>query len=225
MSFLFAKLLLQHFIVHGPSMEPNFYHKQLVVIINKIIYLNPDKKAKMFLISFLKSSFYRLTGISTKPHRGDAIIFKIQSDSLQIRNESQKELKSIGKKAVIKKRMLQTQLLKRNRTKKENCLSEFDIYIKRIIGLPEEKVEIFNGTVYINNKPLKENYIIRKLDDYCAQITVPKGAFFVMGDNRIASSDSRNFGFINFENVIGKAVFNYWPFDNEWGLVQKVKYN
>lgn len=96
-------------------------------------------------------------------------------------------------------------------------------YIKRVIGLPGDKVEVRDGTVYVNDKALKEDYIKEKPYNAYGPVTVPSNALFVMGDNRNASRDSRIFGFLPFDKIVGKAMFVYWPFGNQWGIVPEVK--
>ena len=110
-------------------------------------------------------------------------------------------------------------------------INEEDDYIKRIIGLPGEKVSIIDGKVYINGNLLTEDYLSPSL--YTAgglflpnnkEVVVPENHFFVMGDNRPYSSDSRSWGFVPRENIIGKAWFIYWP-PQKAGIVPKVNYN
>jgi len=98
-------------------------------------------------------------------------------------------------------------------------------YIKRLIGLPGDKVEVRDGIVYINDNPLKENYIKEKPFSNYGPVTIPANALFVMGDNRNASRDGRVFGFLPFDKVIGKAMFIYWPFGGQWGIVPPVEYS
>jgi signal peptidase I len=88
-------------------------------------------------------------------------------------------------------------------------------YIKRVIGLPGDRVRIDHGTVYVNGKPLKEDYVEEMYRDRTsmAGITVPPNQYFVLGDHRSSSSDSRSWGFVPRENIYGKAVFAYWPLD------------
>lgn len=87
----------------------------------------------------------------------------------------------------------------------------YEDYIKRIIGLPGDTVRIANGTVYINDVPLIEPYIVAP-PDYSNEWTVPEGQLFVLGDNRNNSADSHAWGFLPEENVLGKALVVYWPF-------------
>lgn len=99
-------------------------------------------------------------------------------------------------------------------------------YIKRVVGLPGEKLEIKqaqNGAyrVYINDKPLNEEYIMSeydynkcKNDMYCGPLIIPENNYFMMGDNRGNSMDSRYWGTLPAERFIGKAVFIFWPLNH-----------
>lgn len=101
-------------------------------------------------------------------------------------------------------------------------------YIKRVIAVAGETVTFENGFVYIDGEKLDEPYInggITECDgryEYC-DVTVPKGKIFVLGDNRQNSSDSRVFGPVNINSIIGKAWVTYWPFD-DIGLVPHYDY-
>jgi signal peptidase I len=93
-------------------------------------------------------------------------------------------------------------------------------YIKRIIGLPGDTVEIRDEGVYINGERLNEPYLDGNptrcrtgVTQYCGPLTVPDGELFVLGDNRNNSEDSRYFGTVPEGNVIGKAWITYWPSD------------
>jgi signal peptidase I len=94
-------------------------------------------------------------------------------------------------------------------------------YIKRIIGLPGDVIEVMNGTVYINGQPLDESYLDVKVN-YTGKWEVPQGHLFVLGDNRNNSSDSHDWGTVPMNYVVGKAVMVYWP-PPEWGLIDHVK--
>ena len=87
-----------------------------------------------------------------------------------------------------------------------------DPLIKRVIGLPGDRVEARGGIVYVNGEPLQEPYIMEKPKvDFEPPVLVPPGNLFMMGDNRNNSYDSRYWGYENFNGVIGKADLIYWP--------------
>lgn len=90
-------------------------------------------------------------------------------------------------------------------------------YIKRIIGLPGETVEITSGHVYVNGQQLIEPYIAADARNE-GEWAVPAGHIFVLGDNRNNSQDSRSFGYVTMENVIGRALFIYWP-PPDWSII------
>lgn len=104
-----------------------------------------------------------------------------------------------------------------------------DDFVKRIIGLPGDKVEYKNDVLYINNKAVKEPYLekykmglngenltgdftLKGISNGMSEV-VPKDHIFVLGDNRKDSYDSRYFGFVPIENVVGKVNLRYWPID------------
>jgi signal peptidase I len=91
-------------------------------------------------------------------------------------------------------------------------------YIKRVIGVPGDRVRVDQGQVYVNDKRLAENYVPPENRDESTwndgrDVTVPPGRYFVLGDHRNQSSDSRMWGWVPRENIYGKAVFVYWPLD------------
>jgi signal peptidase I len=90
-------------------------------------------------------------------------------------------------------------------------------YIKRIIGLPGERIHVEDGNVYVDDILLSEPYLM-VTPQYEGEWIVPENALFVLGDNRNNSSDSHNWGMVPMENVIGEALLIYWPPAN-WGLV------
>jgi signal peptidase I len=82
--------------------------------------------------------------------------------------------------------------------------------IKRVIGLPNEVVTIAWGRVYINGKPLTEPYLYQATDGYWHGI-IPGDSVFVMGDNRFASDDSRDFGPVPLDSLEGEVMLRYYP--------------
>lgn len=91
-------------------------------------------------------------------------------------------------------------------------------FVKRIIGLPGDTVELKDGEVYINNQ-LWPNTFGAALDHaFTPPVQVPAETLFVLGDNRADSSDSRAWGILKMENVVGKAWLSYWP-PQRWGLI------
>lgn len=96
-------------------------------------------------------------------------------------------------------------------------------FIKRVVGLPGDKIVIKKDNdgrniVLINNKPLKEKYILSEFESlpcsetmYCGPMTVPEGKYFMMGDNRGNSEDSRFWGFLPQDRIVGRAIYVFWP--------------
>lgn len=103
-------------------------------------------------------------------------------------------------------------------------------YIKRIIGLPGDRIRIQGGMVYLNSEALKETYLSVDTPLYPGwfvtegeEFEVPQNNYFVMGDNRPGSSDSREFGFVPLQNIHGKVVFRYLPI-NRAGVISTPAY-
>lgn len=96
-------------------------------------------------------------------------------------------------------------------------------FIKRVIGVPGDTVEIRNSDLYINGKKVSEPYLPAglKFQDF-APVTVPPGNFFMLGDNRNNSEDSRFWGMMPKANIRGKAILIYWPL-NRLGLTKDLK--
>ena len=97
-------------------------------------------------------------------------------------------------------------------------------YIKRVMGLPGEHVQIKDGKVYINGEELEENYLSENVvtestDGAFTDLVVPEGTVFVMGDNRGASSDSRRFGCIPYDKIESKVCLKFWPL-NRFGVIK-----
>ena len=109
-----------------------------------------------------------------------------------------------------------------------------DAFIKRVVALPGEKVQLKNGQVYINGKPLQEKQYLSQEQstvlDVCTSSqqppflsqtrTMPSDSYLVLGDNRNSSYDSRCWGVVPKENIIGKAVLRFWPL-NQVGSIDK----
>jgi len=110
-------------------------------------------------------------------------------------------------------------------------------YIKRIIGLPSEQIMIKDSKIHIYNKEHPDGFILdesayiglnvvtvgREFLKDEIKLQIPEDNYFVMGDNRPQSSDSRVWGFVPKEDIIGKSYFKYWP-ANEVGLIHTIKY-
>lgn len=86
-----------------------------------------------------------------------------------------------------------------------------EMLIKRVVGLPGETIELRNGQVYIDSEPLTEPWVVNPGGGSYGPLTIPPLHVFVMGDNRGASNDSRNFGPVAIEHIVGHAWFSYWP--------------
>ena len=86
-------------------------------------------------------------------------------------------------------------------------------YIKRVVGLPGETVQLVNGDVYVNGRRLIEPYVPSEYRDRqsLGPVRIPPGEFFVLGDHRTSSNDSRVWGTVERRLIYGKAVFVYWP--------------
>ena len=102
----------------------------------------------------------------------------------------------------------------------ESVGEQTDPFIKRVIGVPGDKIEVRDGQVYVNDKALDEPYLFRndageieptEANGDQSHWDVPDGQLFVMGDHRQVSVDSRVFGFVPVSSVIGRAVLRYWP--------------
>jgi len=95
-------------------------------------------------------------------------------------------------------------------------------FIKRVVAVGGDKIEIKNKMVYVNDKPINEPYVIHKdrgiemgPRDNLNRRIVPEGKFFVMGDNRDQSHDSRFWGYVDFNSIKGKAFIIYWSWDSD----------
>ena len=94
---------------------------------------------------------------------------------------------------------------------------EDEIIIKRIIGMPNDTVEIKNGKIYVNDEEIEEEYAYGQTSDY-DKITLGDDEYFILGDNRPISKDSRYFGPVKEDEIIGKIIFRLWPI-NKFGTI------
>lgn len=148
--FFLLQATVQVSIVTGPSMEPDLYHGQRIVVYKTAYLFHP-------------------------PERGDIIVFR-----------PPRELGATP-------------------------------FVKRIIGLPGDTVEVKEGIVYINGSPLDEPYIKEPPTYTLAKEKITGNNYFVLGDNRNNTSDSHVWGTVPHQNIIGKAWLSIWPPDS-WGL-------
>jgi signal peptidase I len=112
----------------------------------------------------------------------------------------------------------------------EPCAEDECEYIKRIIGLPGDKVKVENGKVFLNGKLLDQSFLTPgttsepgSFNQEGVEKTVPQGQYLCFGDNRNHSRDGREFGPINKDLIVGKAFFKYWP-AKSIGLVSKITF-
>ena len=100
-------------------------------------------------------------------------------------------------------------------------------FIKRLVGLPNENIQILNGAILVNNNPVEEGSVLKKQNyynrgDFGAEgqkVTVPPDAYYVLGDNSISSRDSRYWGFMPKKYLLGRAFLIYWP-PNRIGIIK-----
>lgn len=86
-------------------------------------------------------------------------------------------------------------------------------YIKRVVGVPGDSVEVKGGKVFINGEPVAEPYVVEPPIYNYGPVKVPPGEYFVLGDNRNHSNDSHVWGFLRRDKISARAVFRFWPFD------------
>lgn len=96
---------------------------------------------------------------------------------------------------------------------KKNDPTLKDAFIKRVIGLPGDKIEVKGGRVYINDQPQREDYIKEAPVYQFGPVIVPPDSYLVLGDNRNNSFDSHFWGFVPRDNIIGRAIVRFWPPD------------
>ena len=87
-------------------------------------------------------------------------------------------------------------------------------FVKRIIGEPGDTIGFDRGTVFINGVPLDEPYVLNRSRETIAPVVVEPGSYFVLGDNRTNSDDSRRWGTVRAENIVGQVLVTYWPLNS-----------
>ncbi len=94
-----------------------------------------------------------------------------------------------------------------------SSIPPYDDFVKRVIGVPGDTVALNEGTVYVNGTPLDEPYVINSFPERRNPIVIGEGQYYVLGDNRGRSDDSRRWGTVSEEDIVGKAWVGYWPLD------------
>jgi signal peptidase I len=211
LALLIRAFVVQAFKIPSGSMVPTLVRGDHILV-NKFVY--------GLKIPFTDSRFL----IFRQPRRGDIIVFSFPG------NKDREECRSITKN--ILKRLENVwnsgnplYLLK------DDCRD----FIKRIVGVGGDKIEIKNKTVYINGVALDEPYAVHRdpniVDanieprDNFGPIIVPRRKFFVMGDNRDQSFDSRFWGFVDINEIKGKAFIIYWSWNSNGKWLKKVRLN
>ena len=91
-------------------------------------------------------------------------------------------------------------------------------FVKRVIGIPGDKIEIVNGVVWVNEEPLHEVYLLFRDTFNLDERILKESHYFVLGDNRVGSKDSRAWGAVPEENILGKVWSVYWP-PSDWAVL------
>lgn len=161
--YTLVNLATVRFYIEGPSMQPNFWAGQFLIV-SRVHYL------------------------LAQPERGDIVVFDPPGDDAQ---------------------------------------PDDPLLIKRLIGLPGDHVEVRDGTVLVNGEALNEPYL-HDLDasvrcsEHCDEMLGPD-QYFLMGDNRNNSRDSRVFGPVELHRIVGEAIIRYWP-PSDWGIVTHYRF-
>ncbi|MEE8329996.1 MAG: signal peptidase I [Thermodesulfovibrionia bacterium] len=211
LALLIRGFIVQAFKIPSGSMIPTLAIGDQILT-NKFIY--------GLKVPFTDSRFL----ILRQPRRGDIIVFSYPG------NRQKEECRSFSENVASR-----FQNFWNNKNPfylfKDNCRD----FIKRIVGTGGDRIEIKNNTVYVNDIALDEPYAIYKDKKNMAMfvektgsfgpISVPYGKFFVMGDNRDKSSDSRIWGFVDMSEIKGKAFIIYWSWNNNGKWLGKVRWN
>ncbi len=95
------------------------------------------------------------------------------------------------------------------------------VIVSRVVGLPNEQVEIQDGATFINQKPIEESYTAEPADYQYGPVVIPESSYFVLGDNRNNAYDSQDWGFVPHANLTGRANIIYWPIDRYGSLYEE----
>ncbi len=166
----------------------------------------------LFLVINIISARVRVDGISMRPTLNDGEFVLINRLAYKFGHYQRGDI------IVFRPPMYPPQGFFRQLLGLPNISDNYEDYIKRIVGLPGDRVRIDQGAVYINDVELREPYIAAP-PNYPGEWTVPADNLFVLGDNRNNSSDSHAWGFLPVQNILGKALLVYWPF-KDWMILK-----
>lgn len=208
LALLIRAFVIQAFKIPSGSMIPALNVGDHILV-NKFIY--------GIRLPFIDERFF----IIRQPKRGDIIVFSFPGNG--------EECKSLSKNLAYR--------LKNSYENKDPSYLFKDYcrdFIKRVIGVGGDKIEIKDKIVYVNDTPLAEPYVAHTAGitahrtnspgNNLAPLIVPRGKFFVMGDNREASYDSRFWGFVDMGEIKGKALIIYWSWDKKQEWWKKVRW-
>jgi len=210
---VFLALLIRAFVVQAYKIPSGSMEDTLLVgdhiLVNKFVY--------GLKVPFTDTRFL----IFNLPKRGDIIVFSFPGD------KDKPECTSIVKNVSSR---FANAFSRRNPAYlfKDDCRD----FIKRVIGVGGDKIEIKNKKVYVNDIPLDEPYAVYKGNgiensrrDNFGPFIVPRRSLFVMGDNRDNSFDSRFWGVVDMDEIKGKAFIIYWSWNNEGSFFNKVRWS
>lgn len=213
---LFLALFIRTFVIQAFKIPSGSMIQTLSIgdhiLVNKFLYglKTPFSDSRFFILK--------------QPRRGDIIVFSFPA------NREKEECTRFFKNAAFR---INNFMNNKNPMYlfKDDCRD----FIKRVVAVGGDKVEIKNQKVYVNNIPLSEPYAVHKdtntgnkdvkLRDILGPVVIPRGKFFVMGDNRDYSYDSRFWGFVDIKDIKGKAFIIYWSWDSENSWLGKIRWN